>query len=250
MMKKAVCFLILGCGLVLSAFGRGAETAKEPPSWRGDIALGLSLARGNSRTTSFSLAFSAAGPVNRAATLIWSNKGLYLFGESDGTTSTENLLLSSRLDWKHSDRFFTFLEVQGIRDRFKNYASRILPAVGAGYRLIAGEAVTLGIDAGLTHVFTRYYDSGLGEGETGLKIGERLVWKIGGASEFNEVAELVPVFASASRYYLRLEASLTAPLDGHWAVKLTVIDAYDSRPVGPGVVRNDLAFIASLSRSF
>ncbi|MBN1938015.1 MAG: DUF481 domain-containing protein [Candidatus Aminicenantes bacterium] len=251
MLGKSVFPLIFAWTLVLlPVFGQDADTAGEPPRWGGDVSLGLSLARGNTRSSSLSFTFSAAGPVNRTKTITLSNKGIYLFGEIDGETNSENIFLAGRLDWKLSERFFTFFEVQAARDRFKNYASRILPAVGAGYKVFDGEKVAFGIDVGLTRILTRYYDSKLIGAETALKFGERLVWKVGEASEFNQVVEIVPEFGFPGRYSLRLEANLVAPLDGLWAVKLTVIDAYNSRPVGPGIRKNDMAFIASMSRSF
>jgi putative salt-induced outer membrane protein YdiY len=238
--------LVISLALSLGAFGQG----EEPPHWKGNVSLGLSLARGNSRSTTFSFTFAAAGPANQANTLMWANKAIYLFGEMDGETGAENLLLASRLDWRHSDRLYSYYELQGVRDRFKNYSSRILPAVGAGYNVIAGETVTLGLDAGLTQVFTKYYDTGDSDSETALKLGELLVWNISETSEFNEKAEIVPAVADLGRFFLRLEANLVTAIAQSWSVKLTLIDSYDNKPVGPGIKKNDIAFIAALSRKF
>ncbi|MGB7297556.1 MAG: DUF481 domain-containing protein [Candidatus Aminicenantales bacterium] len=250
MNKESAFVMALSLVLSLGASGQAEEPKEEPPHWKGDVSLGLSLARGNARSSSFSFTFAADGPVNQANTLMWANKAIYLFGEMDGETSAENLLMASRLDWLHSDRFYSYYELQGIRDRFKNYSFRILPAVGAGYKVIAEKAVTLALDAGLSQVITKYYDTGDSDGDTALKLGEQLVWKIAETSEFNEKLEIIPIISDLSRYFLRLEANLVSAIAESWAVKLTLIDSYDHKPVGPDIKKNDVTFIAGLSRKF
>jgi putative salt-induced outer membrane protein YdiY len=210
----------------------------------------LSLARGNAHSSSFSFIFSAAGLINKANTLLWTNKAVYLFGEMKGETSAENLLLASRIDWLHTARLCTYYELQGLRDRFKNYSSRILPAVGLGYKVMARDTVTLGLDAGLSQVFTTYYDSGDSESFTALKFGEQLVWKIAAASEFNEKLEYEPDVSDFGRSLIRGEANLIAALVKSWSLKLTFIDTYDSRPVGLGIKENDIAFSGSVDWKF
>jgi putative salt-induced outer membrane protein YdiY len=234
----------------LTLSGPAQEAKEEPPHWKGDVSLGLSLARGNARSSSFSFTFSADGPVNKTNNLLWTNKAIYLFGEMEGETSAESLLLSSRLDWQHTSRFYSYYEIQAIRDRFKNYSSRFLPSVGVGYKVIDRETVTLALDAGLSQVFTKYYDTGDTESYTGLKLGQQLVWKIAETSEFNEKLEMTPDISAFGSYYLRFEANLITAIAKSWSVKLTFIDTYESRPVGIGIKKNDLAFIAGLSRKF
>jgi putative salt-induced outer membrane protein YdiY len=243
---SSMVFVVISLGL----FGLAEEPKEEPPHWKGDTSVGLSLARGNSRSSSFSFTFSADGPINQAKTLLWFNKAIYLFGESEGETSADNLLVSTRLDWQHTPRLYSYYELQGLRDRFKNYSYRIIPAVGVGYKVIARKMVTLGLDAGLSEVFTEYYDSGDTDNYLGLKLGEDLVWKIAETSEFNEKLEIDPDLSDFSRYFLRFETNLIAAIAQSWAVKLTFIDTYDSQPVGIGIEKNDIAFIAGLSRKF
>jgi putative salt-induced outer membrane protein YdiY len=250
-MRKTIVFaLAFWLILCLSAWGWSEEAKEEPPHWKGDVSLGLSLARGNSRSSSFSFTFSADGPINQAKTLLWLNKAIYLFGESEGETSADNLLVSTRLNWQHTPRLYSYYELQGLRDRFKNYSYRIMPAVGVGYKIIAQKTVTMGLDAGLSEVFTEYYDSGDTDNYLGLKLGEELIWKIAETSEFNEKLEIDPDLSDFSRYFMRFEANLITAIAKSWSVKLTFIDTYDSQPVGVGVEKNDMVFIAGLSRKF
>ena len=76
------------------------------------------------------------------------------------------------------------------------------------------------------------------------------MWKISKTSEFNEKAEITGDVSDLGRYFLRLEANLVTAITDSWAVKLTVIDTYDSRPVGLGIKENDIIFVAGISRKF
>jgi putative salt-induced outer membrane protein len=250
MNKKKPFTAVIILVVCLAAFGWADEPKEKPPHWKGDVSLGLSLARGNSQSSSFSFTFAADGPVNKENTLLWANRAIYLFGEMDGETSAENLLVASRLDWQHTGRIYSYYELQETRDRFKNYSYRLLPAVGLGYRVVAAETITLGLDAGLSQVVTKYYDTGDTDSYTGLKIGQQLFWKIAETSEFNEKLEVDPDISEFSRYFLRLEANLVTAIANSWSVKLTLIDSYDNKPVGPGIKKNDVTLIAGLSRKF
>ena len=234
--------------LTVSLPASAEDKAEEPPRWKGDVSLGLSLARGNTQSSNFSFSFAAGGPVGK--NLMLENKGIYLFAEADDKTSAESGLIASRLNWQHTDRLFSYYELQADRDRFKNYSSRFMPAVGVGYKVVAQESVSLILDAGLSQVLTNFYDATDSESYTGLKGGQALVWKISKTSEFNEKAEITGDVSDLGRYFLRLEANLVTAITNSWAVKLTVIDTYDSRPVGLGIKENDIVFIAGISRKF
>jgi putative salt-induced outer membrane protein len=150
MKKRTWTVLAAVLGLALAAPASPQEKADEAPRWKGDVSLGLSLARGNAEATSFSFTFSAGGPVG--GKLTWENRGIYLFGSTDGRTSAESGLLSSRLVWQHTHRLLSYCEVQALRDRFKNYSSRFLPSAGLGYKLVDTEGLSWVLDAGISGV--------------------------------------------------------------------------------------------------
>jgi putative salt-induced outer membrane protein YdiY len=248
MNRRIPALFVLSALFALALITSALEKAEETPHWKGDLSLGLSLARGNARSSNFSFTFSADGPVGK--NLTWENKGVYLLGEMDGETSAESGQIVSRLDWQHSSRFFSYYEIQAIRDRFKNYSHRFLPAVGAGYKVVDQKTVVLALDAGLSRVFTRYYDTGDAASYTGLKGGEGLVWKISETAEFNQKAELNADVSDLGHYFFRFEANLLTAIAKSWSVKLTFIDSYDHQPVGFGIKKNDIALIAGISRKF
>ncbi len=242
---SAVCLLAL-----LAGFLRPDEKKPAEPRWEGDLALGLSLSKGNTDATSFSFTFSADGPINTAKTMIWKNKGVLLFSQTNGETSSESLLANSRINWQLNGRLFTYFEFQGQRDRFKNFGYRFLPSLGFGYKFLDTESVVLGLDAGLSQVFTKYYDTGVTENYTGLKGGQQFNWKLSETAEIIEVLEVNADITRLSDFFFRLEMNLITAITQSWSVKLTFVDSYVNRPVGTGIKKNDITFIAGISRKF
>jgi putative salt-induced outer membrane protein YdiY len=242
---SAVCLLALLAGSL-----RPADKKSDEPHWKGDLSLGFSLSKGNTDATSFSFTFSTDGPLNTAKTMIWKNKGVLLFSQTDGKTSSESLLANSRIDWECNGRLFSYFEFQGQRDRFKNFSYRLLPSFGLGYNVLDQESVGLILDAGLSQVVTRYYDTGDIETYTGLKGGQQFDWQISKTAELIEVLQINADFAKLSDFFLRLEVSLLTAITQSWSVKLTFVDSYDNIPVGARIKRNDITFIAGISRKF
>jgi hypothetical protein len=75
--------------------------------------------------------------------------------DADGRTSAESGLVASRLAWHHTSRLSSYYEIQVLRDRFKNYSSRVLPAVGVGTTILDRKEVGMVLDAGFGGVFTK-----------------------------------------------------------------------------------------------
>jgi putative salt-induced outer membrane protein len=248
-MPKTNKILIVFFLIPIIGFSLFAEEEKaEEPKWSGDASLGLALARGNTETTNFSLSFSLKGILSPK--LKWVNTGVFLLGKADGITNAESIQLGTRLDWKFSERFFSFFEIQGIRDRFKNYDYRILPGLGAGYTVVAAETTSLSVTGGLSQVFTKYWDPGDTDSHTGLTFGNEWSWKISPTSELKQKASLLFDVSEMSHYFARLEINLASAIAKGLAVKLSLIDLYDNNPVGEGVKKNDVAFLAGLSAKF
>ncbi len=242
---SAVCLLALLAGSL-----RPDEKKPVEPRWKGDLSLGFSLSKGNTDATSFSFTFSVDGPINAAKTMIWINKGVLLFSETNGKTNSESLLANSRIDWQWNGRLFSYFEFQGQRDRFKNFSYRLLPSFGFGYKFLDSESVVFTLDGGLSQVFTKYYDTGDTENYTGLKGGQQFGWKISKTAEIIEVLQINADLARLSDFFFRLEVNLVTAITQSWSVKLTFVESYDNRPVGTRIKKNDITFIAGISRKF
>jgi putative salt-induced outer membrane protein YdiY len=239
-------YLILSLGLVTGIYGE--EKGSEAKKWNGDAAVGLALARGNTNTTSFSLTLSATGPISK--TVANSNKAFFILNKEKDVTNAESMGLESQINWQHTDRFFSYYEILGLRDRFKNHSYRILPSVGVGYKVMATEKIQLSASAGISEVFTKYYDTGDTDSYTGIELGNQFSWKISESAEVTQALGLTADFSELDRYFLRFEASIASAITKGLSMKLTLMENYDNKPVGEGIKKNDISFLAGLSAKF
>ena len=144
--KKA--FFLCGLCLCLVTGVLAEEEANQDNKWGGDAGMGLALSRGNTETTNLSLALSVKGPLSES--LSSTTSVFFLFSKEKNITNAESLGLESRIDWQLSERFFSYVDILGLRDRFKNYSYRILPSAGVGYKVVTTEKIQLSASAGLS----------------------------------------------------------------------------------------------------
>jgi putative salt-induced outer membrane protein YdiY len=246
-MRKEIIFTFC-LTLCLSFSGLSQETEQKAPGWGGDLSLGISLARGNSDMTNMSLSFT----LNRklAEKVDWENKGLYLLGKTSGNTDSESYELKSTMKWNHSERLFAYVEIHGYRDRFKNYDYRVVPQAGGGYKVLISEKTELSLTTGLTGAFLKFTDTGDTDYYTGISAGNHFSWKLSPSAEFSQDLNVNADLSRMSHYFAQLELSLSAVIVKGWAIKISLVDKYDNKPVGKGIKKNDILFITGLSMKF
>lgn len=232
--------------LVVGLYAQDNEDAEN--KWGGDGSVGLALARGNTDTTNISLILSVSGPMSKSIDNI--NKAYFLLSREKDIANAESMGLDSQINWKHSVKFFSYYGIQWLRDRFKNYSYRILPGVGLGYKILTADNLLLSVNAGLSQVFTKYYDSEETDSFTGMVLGNQLTWKVSPTAEISQTLSLNSNISELGQYFLQFEVSLASAITKGLSVKLTLMDKYDSKPVGEGIKKNDISFIAGLSAKF
>ena len=249
MRKNGKTASVLALFLLLLAVGTSAAQEEEKPvGWTGDVALSLGLTRVNTDTTTLNL--SANLKKEWGNTWSFEENGFFFLTRISGETTAENMGLTSRLNHWTSKIFFVFGELQALRDRFKNYSYRLLPQIGVGLSVLTTEKLSLDFTGGLSQVITRYHQTRDNDNYTGLALGKKLRWKISETAEVLESLSFNADFSDLSRFFMRLEVSLTSALTKLFALRLSLIDSYDNMPIGAGIKKNDLAVLAGLSMKF
>lgn len=248
MLKKIRFPLILAITLGFISISFAQEETPEPSKLTGDVSLGFSLSKGNSENTNISFTFNLNGQLSDKIT--WINNALFLFGKAGEITNTETYQLGTRLNWQHSERFFSYYEIQGIRDKFKNYNYRILPGLGVGYKFINQEKLLFAGNTGIAEVFTKYFDSGETDSYLGVTVAEEFTWKFSETAEFTQKWEWNFRTSKLSHYLSYFEANLISKMIKNWGIKLTIINRHDSQPVGEGIKKNDFTFLAGISTKY
>ena len=241
-------FILLGFILFLFTMIYAQEEEKKPVGWNGDVSLGIALARGNSNTTNISLSFTTEKLVSKK--LEWANRGNYLLGRTADIKNSETIELTSTAKWTHTKDFFTQMKIIALQDKFKNYNYRIIPHLGIGYKISQSDKTEASLMSGISGVFTKFEDSGKTDYFTGLMIGNEFVWKISPTAEFVQNLSINSNFSRLKNYFARLEMSLSAAVANGWALKISMIDKYESLPIGEGIEKNDIIFLTNLSWKF
>jgi putative salt-induced outer membrane protein YdiY len=245
---KVLLILGLSLSMTIGAFAQEQEEQKDPMKWNGDLSFGISVAKGN--TDAFTLSFTFAANKKLSEKFEWKNRGIFLGGRSDGVVNSQSLELTSTGEWNHSPRFFSHYEIHGIHDRFRNFKYRIVPSIGVGYKLVQSEASELSLKSGLSETFTKFYNSGETASFAGVFIGNDFLWKISSSAEFKQLSSFGLDLSDTKHVLAQIEMSLSAAIVKNWAIKLSLIDKYDSAPETEGVKKNDLTFLTNISWKF
>jgi len=144
-----------------------------PPAFTGGVGFGLGINSGNTDTTNFS--FTLGLKYDPKTKNVVKLDGYYLYGQSDGVTTTQKSNFVLRDEYSFTDRFFAFGEVGYLYDRFKGITYLITPTVGAGYKVVKTKAVTLDLFGGVGVAFVK--DAGRDATTSGsFSAGESLEW--------------------------------------------------------------------------
>lgn len=216
--------------------------------WSGNIGFGLSLSRGNASASSVNLSMDAKRSFEKGYT--WSNNFFYLYSNSDGEKTAESISGTTKLTVHHSPRTFSFYEIQAIRDPFKDYQYRLTPTFGLGYDALVKPEKKLSLQAGITHVYTRYYPTGHIQQFTGLRLSNAFLWKISTTGELTQKLEITYKTGKSEVFLMNFELGISAALSSQWALTFKLKDAYDSDPQEITTKKNDIIITMGLTKKF
>jgi putative salt-induced outer membrane protein len=231
--------------------------AKPPPInptnlWHANIAVGLTLARGNTDTTLFSVGAHAQKrwPGNDLSLGL---DGLYgeskLSGDSKSTETAESLHGSAQDNLSFTDRLFGYARVDGLHDGIAHIEYRFTLAPGVGYYFIKNKVTDLSLEAGPGYIFEKLDDES--QSFATLRIAEKFHYAISARARLWETLEFLPQVDNFNNYIANAELGVEASLNKSDRLTLRTVlqDSYDSIPA-PGRLKNDLKLIASVAYKF
>jgi putative salt-induced outer membrane protein len=240
-----------------------ASSAKLPPPhakpvinptnlWHMTVALGLTLARGNTDTTLFSLGAQAQKRW-QGNDLNLRLDGLYgeskLAGETKSTETAESLHGAAQDNINFNDRLFGYGRVDGLHDGIADIDYRFTLAPGIGYYFIKNKISDLSLEAGPGYIFEKLDDQT--QSFATLRLAQRFHYALSKRARLWETLELLPQVDNFDNYIANAELGIEASLNKSERLTLrTVIqDSYDSIPA-PGHLKNDTKLIASVAYKF
>jgi putative salt-induced outer membrane protein len=225
-----------------------ATAADEPkPGWHGSFGAGLSMSSGNSDTKSFNLGFDLKYDPKTKNVLKLG--GLYLRSESDGATTTDKLTAFARDEYSFSDRFYAYGEVSYLSDAISQVDYLFAPSVGAGYKFVATDAVTLEASAGFGGAFEKY--EGRDATSSGAySAGEAFGWKISPSVSLTQKATALWKSNDTADAYYHFHVGLTTSISKILELKLAWLLDHKTRPAVATLEKTDTAFIAAIVAKF
>jgi putative salt-induced outer membrane protein len=245
---------VLTIGLILSAAQAAfaqqpCPCPAEPPpgDWVGSAGLGFSLNRGNTDTTNLNVTFDATyDPKKKDA---WKLQGFYLRGETDGETSVDRLFLQGRYERSLTARAFAFGQLQYLRDEFKEIDYLFATSGGLGYKLVATDEVSLAVDGG----FGVSWEKNPGfEVDTSAVVtaGDEFSWKLSPSATFAQTFAALWDADDFGDALYTFNVGLTTSIVKQVELKISLLDAYKTKPPTDLVKKNDVAFLTAVVYKF
>ena len=221
-------------------------------TWKGSVALGFTLARGNTDTTLAS--------VNAAAQKLWDANDLRigadgLYGESrlpgaaKASETTEILHGYSQFNHSFWKNWYAYGRIDGYHDGIADIKYRLTVAPGVGYYFVTNKTFDLSLEGG--PAFVKEQLDGESENFATLRLAEKAHYVISPHARLWDSVELLPQLNQFNNYILNAEVGLEAGLNKSNTVSVRTVlqDSYDNVPAA-GRLRNDVKLITSLAYKF
>ena len=220
--------------------------------WNGNIALGLSLANGNSSAYS--------GTAGAALDKLWKNdewhfgaNGAYAVtnpdrDDQDITANNARGVISYR--HLFDERLYSLASEEVMHDDVADITYRFITSIGAGYYFIKEPATRLRAEAGPSWIYERVSGSDPAHHNYfAARIAERFEHDFSKNAKIWQSLEYLPQIDAWGNYLLNAEVGAEAVMTGSLSLRLVARDQYNSQPP-EGSKSNDITVIAALVYKF
>ena len=236
--------------IALAAIGNAGDAVQaiavstNKPAWESSLSAGLSLTEGNSDTLLTTVAFKTRRKT-RENEFTFGADGSY--GENDSVKNNETLHGVGQFNHLFSDRFYGFLNLEGLHDGIADLDYRFTFSPGAGYYLLKETNTTLAGEAGPGLIVQQ-----LGGADTTyatLRLAERFERKLNDGARVWEKAEILPQANKLANFLVNAEIGAEAALTKTLSLRVTLQDNFINQPA-PGRKSNDVKLISGLVYKF
>lgn len=229
-----------------------AETEVEPvkPSgffslsgWKGHFELGAALNSGNTEEQAVNAGLKLTNERKN-----WRHEvnALVDFNHTDGTTTKQDLEASYQLNYKFSERLYTFALLAYEDKRFSGFEYRTAETLGIGYKALEGETYYLNIEGGPTARQSKISNTGMIDREIGARLNTVFHWDISNTlSVENTASALFGEDSTTLEETLALTTKLTDSLSGRLSFNIL-----HNTKVPLGAEKTDTVTRASVLYSF
>jgi putative salt-induced outer membrane protein YdiY len=228
------------------------NVATNANAWKSSIAVGVTIARGNTDTTlaSFTATTEKKWLKND---LVFGADALY--GETKApnepkqTENAEILHGYSQYNRSIENGFYDYMRIDGFHDGIADIKYRLTLAPGLGYFFITNKTMDLSAEIGPGYI--REQVDGDSESFATLRMGQKFHYNISPVAKVWEIIEFLPQVNNFNNYIINFETGIDAALtkDKKLSLRTVLRDSYNNVPA-PGRLKNDLQLIAGLAYKF
>ena len=236
--------------IALAAVGNAGNAAQaagistNKSAWESSISAGLSLTKGNSDTLLTTAAFKTRKKTAENE-FTFGADGSY--GENDNVKNNETLHGVGQFNHLFSERFYGYLNAEGLHDGIADLQYRFTFSPGTGYYFLKETNTTLAGELGPGLITQR-----LGSVDTTystLRLAERFEHKLDNGARVWERAEFLPQVNKLGNFLVNAEIGAEAALTKTLSLRVTVQDNFINQPA-PGRKSNDVKLISGLVYKF
>jgi putative salt-induced outer membrane protein YdiY len=241
-----------------NASASAVVVTNKPPVWHGDVAAGLSLARGNANTFVMTASASAENVWDKNDLKLGADGeyGLNNWGQkasTNGTRQGQSIAteeVHGFTDYKRliTERFYGDLRLDLFHDDVADVRYRAILGPALGYYFIKTDATKLNADIGASYVRQRL-DAEANVGYATLHAGEHGEHAFSKTAKIWEDVQYFPQLTYWANYLVNAEAGVEAAINAHFSLRAVADDHYNNRPA-PGRLTNDILMAAQLDYKY
>jgi len=217
--------------------------------WGGTVDFGMSLARGNADTFTFSLGLNAVRTTPRdKITLYGTTLRAMNSTTGESVTTASSIRGGGRYDLNLTKQLFTFGNVDFDHDPFQRLDLRLVVGGGLGIHAIKKERTTLDLFGGATSN-QEYFNEGADRTSAEALLSQELTHKLSSRVLVKQRLAVYPNLTDRGEYRMTLDASAVTNVTKWIGVQMTVSNRFLSNPVVQAK-RNDVLVTTGLRFTF
>jgi len=228
----------------------GAGLPKFLMDWKGELEVGLNLAFSSKDRQTYAGRFRATHLHTTPSKQLLKNDLDYLvsYGRADGVLSDNRMDGSWKIEYDIGKKFLVYNAAGAGFDEVRRIDLRYDVGPGLGYKWVTRTNFVLLTELGGNYQNQMFADDGSKQ-RYSLRLGEESWWQATSKLRLDEKIEFFPSVDKFGEYRLRGEVNLSYLVRNNVALKLTLIDLYETDPP-IGISNNDLQIRSSVGIKF
>lgn len=211
---------------LIAGFGVTAQVPATDTDWENEFTFSYNLNRGNSDTDAFRIGAKTDRKRERDEIRL---EARYDYGKADEVKNVENAYAVGDYDYVFSEDMYTNTKVEYLFDDIALIQYRIVAGPpNIGYFFIRNDTTRLSGELGVAWLWEEV--DGVSNDYPALRLKQRWDHDFSESVNIFELVEYTPEIGGEGRHLLRFELGLDSALNDHLAIRIHLVNRYDSEP--------------------